>query len=112
MATPIQKVLEDGRIEISGRTYDHRELIKAHKGAWNPQTKTWIVPAGTTIVFPALLTHPMDAITSSTPAPIRPYGRCCEKAVCHEEYWQGPTLYDCDIHGRRFPTKKGRYTGD
>jgi hypothetical protein len=47
----VLKVLEDGRIELSGGTYPLRETIRAHGGRWNPADRVWTLPAGTDMSF-------------------------------------------------------------
>jgi len=37
-------VLENGTIEVSGKTFEHKDTIKELGGHWRAQTKTWIVP--------------------------------------------------------------------
>lgn len=57
--TLTQTVLADGRIELSGPTFDVREAIKAAavaaggKAVWDGARKVWIVPAGTVVPAPA-----------------------------------------------------------
>ena len=63
--TLTQTVLADGRIELSGPTFDVREAIKAAavaaggKAVWDGVRKVWTVPAGTVV----------PAVPAPAPAP-------------------------------------------
>ena len=41
------KSLADGTVSLSGNTFPYKEQIKALGGKWNPETKTWVIPAET-----------------------------------------------------------------
>jgi hypothetical protein len=98
-------ILEDGRCELSGRTFDFKDEIKAVGGKWNNANKTWTVPKDTDLEF--------LNIKKAKPVYIAPYGICCQKAKIMDEYWQGPMYILCEEHGKRPTTKKGfGYTGD
>jgi hypothetical protein len=116
----------DGTAQLSGRTFDVKEKIKANGGRWQGETKTWTVPAGTDLSF---------LIPPPPPKPIpreewtkeqwdryvqRKYfsgesrrggniERCCNNAKAFTQYdYQGPTCYDCPTHGKTYNS----YCGD
>lgn len=109
--------LADGRIQLSGATFDIRDQIKARGGRWDPAARVWTLPAGTdTTCFlgggvaatfapppPAVVTAPLFFRRSRN-------GRCCSAATTRlddENPW-GPMWYDCKTHG----SWKSSYTGD
>jgi hypothetical protein len=104
------KTLEDGSHQVTGRTFDFKDEMKALGGKWNNPTKTWTLPKDTNLEF--LL------VKKVIPKAVRPkiipsYGCCCEKGKIMEEYWQGPLYYQCEEHGKRPTTSRGfGYTGD
>ena len=131
MKTLTQTVLADGRIELSGPTFDVREAIKAAavaaggKAVWDGGRRVWIVPAGT--VVPAV--KPREATgkasTSSKPreewsreewqawsAAYRIRNRGRVEACCSGARWvgdpYGPMVYACERHGET----RGDYRGD
>jgi hypothetical protein len=104
------KTLEDGRHEVSGKTFHFKDEIKELGGKWDNARKIWTLPKDTDLEF--------LVVKKVIPKEVRPkvipaYGCCCEKAKLMEEYWQGPMYYQCEDHGMRPTTKKGfGYTGD
>ena len=129
--TLTQTVLADGRIELSGPTFDVREAIKAAavaaggKAVWDGARKVWTVPAGTLV--PAV--KPREATGSASTSSksreewtreewqawsaayrVRNRGRvercCCDAKDIGDMY--GPAHYTCERHGET----RGTYTGD
>ena len=128
--TLTQTVLADGRIELSGPTFDVREEIKAAavaaggKAIWDGGRRMWTVPAGT--VVPVV---PAPAAAAKKPAvkpreewsreewqawsyafKIRNCGRV--QACCSGAEWvgdpYGPMVYACERHGET----RGSFRGD
>jgi hypothetical protein len=93
-------------VQVSGKTYEFREQLKSVGGKWNPELKNWSVPKGVDIEF--LKPKQKEKYTR----PIPSYGQCCRKAKLEFEREQGPLVYVCHLHGRRYTTKMGAYTGD
>jgi hypothetical protein len=113
------KTLEDGKKELSGKTFDHREQIKAAGGRWDPDRKVWTLPAEAKLDFlPAAQTAPLKAAPQT--APLRPLAReewsrehwqnyclrqrgncgpCCKHATAYESRPYGPICYRCPRHG-------------
>lgn len=125
--TLTQTVLADGRIELSGPTFDVREAIKAAavaaggKAVWDGARKVWIVPAGTVVPAPAPApkkpaVKPREEWTreewQTWSSAYRRRNRGCVQECCihaddiSEMY--GPSHYICERHGET----KGDYTGD
>jgi hypothetical protein len=104
------KTLEDGTHEVSGKTFDFKDEIKARNGKWNNVNMLWILPKDTNLEF-LLVKKVKEKVVR--PKVIPAYGCCCEKAKIMEEYWQGPLYYQCEDHGKRPSTSRGfGYTGD
>lgn len=133
--TLTQTVLADGRIELSGPTFEVRETIKAAavaaggKAVWDGVRRVWTVPAGTVVpAVPAAAEKP--AVKSKAPAAPRPreewtreewqtwsaayrvrnrgrVERCCRHAADVGDIY-GPAHYMCERHGET----RGTYTGD
>lgn len=129
--TLTQTVLADGRIELSGPTFEVREAIKAAavaaggKAVWDGARRVWTVPAGTVVPAPA----PAPAAATAAPAArgradwtreewqtwsaafkSRNRGRverCCRHAADVGDIY-GPAHYMCERHGET----RGSYTGD
>ena len=136
--TLTQTVLADGRIELSGPTFDVREAIKAAavaaggKAVWDGVRKVWTVPAGT--VVPAVpAPRPREATggaggNASTSSKSRAewtreewqawssafYARNrgrvqrCCRHAADVGDMYGPAHYMCERHGET----RGSYTGD
>jgi hypothetical protein len=49
----VKTPLADGRVELSGATFDFRDQIKARGGKWDPARKVWVLPAGASTEFEA-----------------------------------------------------------
>ena len=126
--TLTQTVLADGRIELSGPTFEVREAIKAAavaaggKAVWDGAMKVWIVPAGTVVPAPA---RPHTEISVVKPreewssdewqnwiAAFKSKNRGRVQACCSAARWvgdpYGPTVYACERHGET----RGSYRGD
>jgi hypothetical protein len=102
--------LEDGRHELTGKTFDLKDQIKVLGGKWDNAKKTWILPKDTNLDFLKIKTVIRKTLRRKA---IPAYGCCCEKANIMEEYWQGPMYYQCEDHGKRPTTERGfGYTGD
>jgi hypothetical protein len=115
MSVTIQS-LADGRIVLSGKTFDIKDKIKELKGIWNPEEKTWTLPAGTDISWlrpPKPAAQPPVDLWGGVSAHYyrRPdrSGRCCASAVPQLDPVcpQGPMIYVCAAHGNR----KSNYAG-
>jgi hypothetical protein len=131
-AAVMVKILEDGRIQLSGGTYLLKDQIRANRGRWNPAERVWTLPAGTDTAFiteampviapsrspskpPALTREEALAIYSRVAAAValpRRDGRCCDSSVSfwpaddpHAHY--GPASYRCPHHGET----RGNYSG-
>ena len=112
--------LEDGRTQVSGRTFDLKEAIKTAKGVWDPATKTWTLPAGvsTDFLVPPPPPKPKareDWTKEEWTAYVLAYrrrgniDRCCKNAKTFTQYdEQGPICYDCPRHGKTYNS----YCGD
>lgn len=99
-----QTVLADGRIELSGPTFELREAIKAAavaaggKAMWDGARKVWAVPAGTVV--------PVAVV----PVPVKPRPReandyASTSSKSREEWsrdeWQTWSFaFSCRNHGR------------
>jgi len=120
MPTPVRiTTVADGKLVLTGGTYEFRQAIKERGGWWNPAERSWTLPAGTDTAFitsppaapaaaPALL--PLEVVF---PPVVRRedkrLGRCCAAArsefdaVCP----QGPMWWVCATHGRERSTYGG-----
>lgn len=94
-------------LEVSGKTFDYRELLKGKGGKWNPQKKVWIFPLETDF-------SDMRAPPATPKRPVEPnmwvFDRlrdtrrreCCSQ--CKREFDkynpQGPMWYVCSVHGK------------
>lgn len=104
------KVLEDGRIELSGSTFHIRDQIRARGGRWKPAERVWILPAGTSTDF-----APPPPSSGARPAPVRRSrggGPCCAAAemffASSDPYAHyGPASYRCPHHGVSHSTYSG-----
>ena len=109
--------LEDGRTQVSGRTFDLKDAIKTAKGVWDPATKTWTLPAGvsTDFLVPPPPPKPKareDWTKEEWDRYVQTYysgrrrgniERCCNNAKAFTQYdYQGPTCYDCPTHGKTY----------
>ncbi len=111
----------DGAISLSGSTFTFKETIKTLGGRWAPETKTWTLPAGTSLEFLVPPPPPKPKAREDwTLAEWQTYcanwprrrgniDRCCSHAVAFTQYdYQGPTCYDCPRHGKTYNS----YCGD
>lgn len=121
----VKTPLADGRVELSGATYDFRDQIKARGGKWDPARKVWSLPAGASTEFGAPPSPPKAVKPKPKPREEwtreeweawisifkrRNRGRV-EECCIHAEWVgdpYGPTEYSCPLHG----VTKGSYTGD
>jgi hypothetical protein len=116
--------LADGRLELSGGTYDRRTEIRALGGRWNPATKTWTLPAGTDVTSlekplpPPPPPPPSTAAAAAAAVPPRIRrtgawrgysGPCCAAATSFSDADNpyGPIHYRCVHHG----VTRNSYTG-
>lgn len=127
MKTLTQTMLADGRIELSGPTFEVREAIKTAavaaggKAVWDGVRRVWTVPAGTVVPAPAPApkkpaVKPREEWTReewqtwSSAYRRRNRGRvercCCHAADVGDVY--GPSVYSCERHGET----RGDYRGD
>ena len=99
------KNLADGRTVLSGKTFDIKDKIKELKGMWNPEEKTWTLPAGTDISWLRPPAPPKPAAVPLQPVyrPLRrdKLGRCCAAAVFKLDDINpyGPMVCHCATHG-------------
>lgn len=103
-------------IEISGRTFDSKERLKALGAKWNAEKKAWLLPLGTDLSSLAL--PPPPPLSASMRQQIADYhlelsyrrfggvtrsrhGRCCAAAKTKLDDFnpQGPMWYVCEKHG-------------
>jgi hypothetical protein len=61
--------LADGRISLTGQTFEIKDRIKAAGGRWHAEDKVWHLPAGTDLAF---LREPLPP-----PEPVAPWFACC-----------------------------------
>ena len=106
--------LEDGRHELTGKTFDRKDQIKALGGKWDNAKKAWVLPKDINLDFLGVKTVIPKPVRKTVRRKIIPaYGCCCEKANIMEEYCQGPMYYQCEDHGKRPTTERGfGYTGN
>lgn len=99
-------------IEITGRTFDSKERLKALGAKWNAEKKTWVLPLGTDLS--SLEVPPMSASMRQQIADYyisdgylrraigrSRHGRCCSSATTKldDVNPQGPMWYVCAKHG-------------
>lgn len=99
-------------IEITGRTFDSKDRLKALGAKWNSEKKAWVLPLGSDLS--SLEVPPMSAsmrqqiadyiISDSYLSRMRGrsrHGRCCSQATTKfdEDNPQGPMWYVCAKHG-------------
>lgn len=99
-------------LEISGRTFEYRELMKAKGGRWNPHKKIWVFPSETDFSeMRALVPVPAPQRRRKPVEPnmwvfdrLRDTRRreCCSQ--CRREFDtsnpQGPMWFVCSVHGK------------
>lgn len=99
-------------LEISGRTFEYRERLKAKGGRWNPERKTWIFAFETD--FSDMRSIPTPSVPQRYREPVEPnmwvFDRvrnarrreCCSQ--CKREFDtynpQGPMWFVCSVHGK------------
>ena len=108
---PLISVETIGDIKVlHGKTYDYKDYIKETlKGRWDAVTRKWTIPASAD--HQPLLDLVEDIQSGCTPH--LSYGKCCRKAVYKDEYYMGPSYFECPTHGKRPCTSRGfGYTGD
>lgn len=94
------KTLEDGRKELSGRTFDYKDQIKAAGGRWDPDRKVWTIPAEAKMDFlPPPPPPPPPAVRYVPRSRSKIRGPCCSEAVAFESRPYGPICYRCAKHG-------------
>ena len=84
--------LSDGRIGVTGQTFDIKDRLKAAGGKWHPEDKVWYLPAGTDLAF---LRDPLPP--PPPPVRTRPWNACCDAA---RVYGHTETEVLCSTHGR------------
>jgi hypothetical protein len=98
-------------LEISGKTFDCRETLKAKGGKWNPQKKAWLFPFETDFSDMRALPALPSARSRVHIEPnmwvfdrLRDTRRreCCSQ--CKREFDtydpQGPMWFVCSVHGK------------
>lgn len=68
------------KIVISGKTYEHRDILKKLGGQWNPEKRHWIFKLDTEF----------DELYA-----LKPFWCCCQKAVVKNKKNR---MYSCEIH--------------
>lgn len=97
-------------IEITGRTFDSKDRLKALGAKWNADKKAWLLPLGTDLS--SLEVPPMSASMRQQIADYyisdsylrrgrSRHGRCCSAATTKLDDFnpQGPMWYVCAKHG-------------
>jgi hypothetical protein len=102
-------------IQITGRTFDSKDRLKALGAKWNAETKAWALPLGTDLS--SLLPPPPKPISAAMRQQMADYyisdsylrrvigrsrhGRCCSEATTKLDDFnpQGPMWYVCKTHG-------------
>jgi hypothetical protein len=102
-------------IQITGRTFDSKDRLKALGAKWKADTKAWVLPLGTDLT--SLLPPPPPPISASMRQQMTDYfisdsylrrvsgrsrhGRCCSEAKTKLDDFnpQGPMWYICKTHG-------------
>lgn len=102
-------------IEITGRTFDSKERLKALGAKWNAEKKVWVLPLGSDLS--SLELPPPAPLSTSMRQQIADYtisdaylrrvrgrsrhGRCCTEAETKLDDFnpQGPMWYVCQKHG-------------
>ena len=101
----VKTPLADGRVELSGATFDFRDQIKASaaavggKAIWDPARKVWTLPTGASTEFEAPPAPPKPKPREewtrdewqawSFAFKIRNHGRV-ERCCCHAEWVSDP----------------------
>lgn len=99
-------------IEITGRTFDSKDRLKALGAKWNAEKKAWLLPLGSdlsSLEVPPLSASMRQQIADYTisDAYLRRvrgrsrHGRCCAEAKTKFDDFnpQGPMWYVCEKHG-------------
>jgi hypothetical protein len=105
-------------LEVSGKTFDYKDQLKALGGKWNPSRKIWTLPSGTDLsALQPLRQQRQISVSASMRQQIADYyisdsylrrvtgrsrhGRCCSEATTKldEDNPQGPMWYVCMKHG-------------
>jgi hypothetical protein len=98
-------------IEITGRTFDSKERLKALGAKWVPEKKAWTLPLGSDLsslalpsVSASMRQQIADYMLESQLLRVRyrsRHGRCCQEASTKldEDNPQGPMWYVCSKHG-------------
>ena len=99
-------------IEVSGKTFDSKDRLKALGAKWKAETKVWVLPLGTDIS--SLMPPPISASMRQQMADYfisdsylrrvsgrSRHGRCCSEAKTKLDDFnpQGPMWYVCAKHG-------------
>lgn len=105
-------------LEVSGKTFDYKDQLKALGGRWNPSRKIWILPVGADLsVLQPLQQEQPKPVPANMQKQIADYmnsyshlrgvrlrsrhGRCCSEATTKLDDInpQGPMWYVCAKHG-------------
>ncbi len=103
-------------IQITGRTFDSKDRLKALGATWNAEKKVWVLPLGTDMSSLAYVSPPPREKKKRVPPP-QPTTRylsgdrlhVCVKKVAriNPSRPDGPMMYVCDCH----PTFYSSYDG-
>jgi hypothetical protein len=102
-------------LEVTGKTYDSKDRLKALGAKWNAEKKAWVLPLEADLSSLALPPPPPQSasmrqqiadyyISDSYLRRVRKrsrHGRCCSEAKTEfdDENPQGPMWYVCAKHG-------------
>lgn len=111
----LQVNVTEAAFVVSGRTFDHKEKIKAIAGSkWSPADKAWTLPLDadlSTLLAPVVVSRPAAPKVSLWGSTRNTWRRaCCSQ--CKNEFDKyrpdGPMWFVCPVHG----TWKSDYSGD
>jgi hypothetical protein len=85
------ETLADGRISLTGQTFEIKDRIKAAGGRWDAAAKSWSLPAGTDLAFLREPLPPPEPLWVSQ-------GLCCENAKVYGYDFRRNEIF-CRAHG-------------
>ena len=103
-------------LEVTGKTYDNKERLKALGAKWSAEKKLWILPAEADITSLAYVPPPPKVkkprIARVEPTTRYLYGdrvHICAKKVaqCNPANPQGPMMYVCECHSTFYSSYDG-----
>ncbi len=103
--------MSTAQVSITGNTYPVKDQLKALGGRWNPDQKSWMVPADKADAARALVSGagPKATYTPSRTSSYSSYqrGKCshCGES-CSPRY---RTCLECSHGGRSFTTRDGTF---